>query len=122
MSKNLLKPPLYVDATDSHAISPRRVPPTLPATMATPVKRPQHMHNVIGTTAEPTRIPMNRYTHPRLSWKKKKKKKGKKRERSKIIGCSVSRKHSKKKKEKNPGKENNLLYQNGQSMEEHYFS
>ena len=37
---------------------------------------------------------MNRYTHPRLSWKKRRRKKG--REVNKLTkGCSVSRKRSK---------------------------
>ena len=55
-------------ATQSHDVSPIIVPPIAPNIIATPVSRVQNMHNVIGSTAEPIRMPMNKYTHPSCSY------------------------------------------------------
>lgn len=67
-SKNFDKPPSNVDATVSQTMIPKIAPVILPVTIPTPVMRGQNIAKEMGNTAEPIRIPMNRYTQPRLSY------------------------------------------------------
>ena len=73
LAKKLERPPFCCEATPSHTTNPRAQPPIAPLIIPLELSRPQFIVRVMGTTAEPIRTPMKRYTHPRLTWGKPRK-------------------------------------------------
>ena len=61
-------PPGWNEETTSHTTRPDKVPPMTPDIIALPPRLAQKRHKVKGITADPIKMPMNEYNHPRLIW------------------------------------------------------